>query len=346
MTYLFQDSFPNTRLRRLRAADWRRRLVRETTLAPADLILPLFVIDGEARRETFAALHGVHRLSVDLAVAAAAQARDLGIPAIALFPVTAEHLKDDVGSQALNPDNLICRAVRAIKRAVPGIGVMTDVALDPYTNHGHDGVLNHGEVANDATVEILARQAVLLAQAGSDIVAPSDMMDGRVGAVRRALEDAGRVDTLILSYAVKYASAFYGPFREAVGSNGLLGRQGGPAHKRSYQMDPANGREALREAALDVSEGADLLMVKPAGTSLDIIYSLAQTTPVPIVGYQVSGEYAALAAAAAAGALDWASALLESLLVVKRAGARAIVTYGALDAARALNAGRLALEAP
>ncbi|MDX2145515.1 MAG: porphobilinogen synthase [Rhodospirillaceae bacterium] len=346
MTYLFQDSFPNTRLRRLRAADWRRRLVRETALASADLILPLFVIDGHARRETIAALPGVHRLSVDLAVAAAAQARDLGIPAVALFPVVAEHLKDSVGSQALDPDNLICRAVRAIKRAVPGIGIMTDVALDPYTSHGHDGVLDHGDVANDATVEILARQAVLLAQAGSDIVAPSDMMDGRVGAVRRALEAAGRADTLILSYAVKYASAFYGPFRQAVGSGGLLGRQGGPAHKRSYQMDPANGREALREAALDVAEGADLLMVKPAGTSLDIIYSLAQTTPVPIVGYQVSGEYAGLAAAAAAGALDWASALRESLLVIKRAGARAIVTYGALDAARALNAGRLAPEAP
>jgi porphobilinogen synthase len=336
MSFIFKESFPNSRLRRLRAADWRRDLVRETHLTAADFILPLFVIEGQGRREAVATLPGVERLSIDLVVSAARDAHALGIPAVALFPAIAPELKDPTGREALNPDNLICRAVRAIKAAVPNIGVAADVALDPYTSHGHDGLIANGEIANDATVEVLARQAVLLAGAGSDIVAPSDMMDGRVAAVRAALEAAGHADTLILSYAVKYASAFYGPFRDAVGAGGLLGRHGGPAHKRTYQMDPANGREALREAALDVTEGADLLMVKPAGTSLDIIYRVSQASAVPVVGYQVSGEYAALMAAAVSGALDHRTALLESLLVIKRAGASAIVTYGALDVARAL----------
>jgi porphobilinogen synthase len=345
MTPFTAESFPSTRLRRLRAAPWRRHLVREIVLAPADLILPLFVTEGADAREPVAALPGVERLGIDTAVAVAAEAHRLGIPAVALFPAVAPELKDAAGREALNPDNLICRTVRAIKAAVPGLGVMTDVALDPYTSHGHDGILVDGEVANDATVDILVRQAVLLADAGSDIVAPSDMMDGRIGAIRRGLEAAGHVHTIILSYAVKYASAFYGPFRAAVGSRGRLGGQGGPADKAGYQMDPANAREALREAALDVAEGADLLMVKPAGTALDIIYRLSQATAVPLVGYQVSGEYAALVAAAAAGAVDRTAALLESLIAIKRAGASAIVTYAALEAARALAARADAAEA-
>lgn len=336
MSEIFQQTYPKTRLRRLRAADWRRRLARETILTSADFILPLFLIEGEGRREDIVSLPGVQRLSIDAAVAKAREAYDLGVPAVALFPAVAPELKTATGDEALNPNNLICRAIRALKSAVPHIGVMTDVALDPYTTHGHDGVVIDGDVANDATVDILTRQAVILAQAGSDIVAPSDMMDGRVGAIRTALENAGQANTLILSYAVKYASAFYGPFRDAVGSANLLGRASGPSDKRSYQMDPANAGEALREAAMDVAEGADLLMVKPAGTSLDIIYRVAAASSVPVVGYQVSGEYAALMAGAKAGALNWADALLESLLVIKRAGARAIITYGALDAARAL----------
>jgi porphobilinogen synthase len=334
MTHLAPESFPQIRLRRLRAADWRRRLVRETVLTPADFILPLFIVEGEGRREPVKALPGVARLSIDQAVAAAQEAADLNIPTVALFPSVDAALKDASGSQALDPDNLICRAVCAIKSAVPDLGVMTDVALDPYTDHGHDGLIVGGEIANDATVDMLARQAVLLARAGSDIVAPSDMMDGRVGAVRAALEQAGHADTLILSYAVKYASAFYGPFREAVGSRARLGHGGGPAHKHSYQMDPANSHEALREAMMDVNEGADLLMVKPAGTSLDIIYRLSQAVRTPVLGYQVSGEYAALMAAAEAGALDRRAALMESLTAIKRSGATAIVTYGALEAAR------------
>ena len=336
MSVIFQQTYPKTRLRRLRATDWRRRLVCETKLTPADLILPIFLIEGEDRREDIASLPGVQRLSVDAAVAVAQEAYGLGIPAITLFPSVAPELKSATGDEALNPDNLICRAIRALKISVPHIGIMTDVALDPYTTHGHDGVVIGGDVANDATVDILSRQAVILAKAGSDIVAPSDMMDGRVGAIRTALENAGHTNTLILSYAIKYASAFYGPFRDAVGSANLLGRGSGPSNKRSYQMDPANADEALREAAMDVAEGADLLMVKPAGTSLDIICRVALASSVPVVGYQVSGEYAALIAGANAGALNRIDALLESLLVIKRAGARAIITYGALEVSRAL----------
>ena len=339
MNAIMTGRFPAARPRRLRAAAWRRSLVRETLLTPADLILPIFVIDGHDIAQPVPAMPGVQRLSIDRAVILARTAAAAGIPALAIFPVVDPRLKDAGGREALNPDNLVCRAVRALKAAVPNIGLITDVALDPYTTHGHDGLIADGDVANDSTVAVLARQAVLLADAGSDIVAPSDMMDGRVGAVRTALEQAGHVNTLILSYAVKFASAFYGPFRGAVGFLGRLGEHGGPAHKRTYQMDVANADESLREAALDIAEGADMLMVKPAGTSLDIIARLRAAFPVPIFGYQVSGEYAALAAAADLGVVDRDEAILESLTVIKRAGATAIFTYAALDAARQLSGG-------
>lgn len=341
MSFVFKGQYPATRPRRLRATEWRRRLTREHALAVDDLILPLFVIEGTGRTEPVASLPGVERLTIDRAVERAAEAAALGIPAVALFPAIDPALKNATGSEALNPDNLVCRAVRAIKATVPDLGVIADVALDPYTDHGHDGVLADGDVANDATVEILAKQALVLTAAGTDIVAPSDMMDGRVGAVRRALEGAGYTNTLILSYAVKYASAFYGPFRDAVGSRGRLGAGGdSPANKRTYQMDIANSDEALREAALDEGEGADLLMVKPAGTSLDIIARVRGATALPVLAYQVSGEYAALMIAAERGILDRDAALLESLTVIKRAGAAAIFTYGAIDAARLIAGGR------
>jgi porphobilinogen synthase len=336
VTHLPHAEFPWTRLRRTRAADWRRRLTRETVLRPEHLILPVFIKDGDGPAEPISALPGVERLTLAGAVRRAAEARDAGVSAVALFPAVDPALKDARGSEALNPDNLVCRAIRAIKAHVADLGVIADVALDPYTDHGHDGLIVAGSVANDPTVEVLARQAVILADAGCDVVAPSDMMDGRVGAIRRALEAAGHVDTMILSYAVKYASAFYGPFRAAVGSRGRLGTAGGPPHKRSYQMDIANADEALREAALDIGEGADLLMVKPAGTSLDIIAALKREVRVPVIGYQVSGEYAALMAAAERGAVDAAEAFLESLMVIRRAGAAAIFTYAALDVARAI----------
>lgn len=339
MSFVPRGQFPNTRLRRLRAADWRRRLVRETALQPSDLIQPLFVIEGDNTATPVSAMPGIYRLTIDRAVVAATEARDAGVPAIAIFPAIDARLKNSRGSEALNPDGLVCRAVRAIKRAVPDLGVITDVALDPYTNHGHDGVVANGDVANDATVEILAHQAVILAAAGSDVVAPSDMMDGRVGAVRRALDAAGHTNTMILSYAVKFASAFYGPFRDAVGSRGRLGASGGPVDKRTYQMDVANRDEALREAGFDVDEGADLLMVKPAGTALDIISDLRRAFALPVVGYQVSGEYAAIAAAAALGAFDRTQALHESLTVIKRAGAAAVITYAATEMAKVLRQG-------
>ncbi|MBM3514453.1 MAG: porphobilinogen synthase [Alphaproteobacteria bacterium] len=344
MSFIPRGRFPTTRLRRLRSAPWRRALVREIVLQPADLIQPMFVVEGTQTAAPIAAMPGVSRLTIDLAVSAAQEARDAGIPAIALFPAVETLLKDATGSEALNPDSLVCRAVRAIKGAVPDIGVITDVALDPYTSHGHDGIVDGGDVANDATVAVLARQAVLLAAAGSDVVAPSDMMDGRIGAVRRALDAAGHADTMVLSYAVKYASAFYGPFRDAVGSRGRLGAGGGPADKRTYQMDIANRDEALREASFDVEEGADLLMVKPAGTSLDIISDLKRAYALPIVGYQVSGEYAAIAAAAALGAFDRVTAMRESLTVIKRAGASAVISYAATEVARTLTADVVAVR--
>ncbi|MCP5433543.1 MAG: porphobilinogen synthase [Alphaproteobacteria bacterium] len=326
--------FPQTRLRRLRRTPWVRALVAESRLAPADLIWPLFVIEGKSEKEPISSMPGVERLSVDLAVAAAREARDLGIPCLALFPNTPRERRTPRGEEALNPENLVCRAVRAIKEAVPEIGILCDVALDPYTSHGHDGLLSEdGRILNDETVEVLIAQALVEAEAGCDIVAPSDMMDGRVGAIRGALEGNGHKDVLIMSYAAKYASAFYGPFREAVGSGGLL-----KGDKRTYQMDPANGDEALREVALDLAEGADMVMVKPGLPYLDILRRVKEASGAPTFAYQVSGEYAMIEIAARAGAFDRDKAMLESLLAFKRAGADGILTYFARDAARLLSA--------
>jgi porphobilinogen synthase len=318
-------------MRRLRRHDWSRRLVAESQLSAADFIWPLFVIDGQNRREKVATMPGVERLSVDLIAGAAEEAAGLGIPVIALFPNTDPSLKTDDGREALNADNLVCRAVRAIKKAVPEIGVLCDVALDPYTSHGHDGILIDDYVANDESVEVLVRQALVQADAGCDIIAPSDMMDGRVGAIRAALEENGFRDTLIMAYAAKYASAFYGPFRDAVGSAKAL-----TGDKRTYQMDPANGDEALREIALDLAEGADMIMVKPGMPYLDIVRRAKETFGVPTFAYQVSGEYAMLKAAAERGFLDHDRVILESLIAFKRAGASGILTYFARDAARLL----------
>jgi porphobilinogen synthase len=323
--------FPATRMRRNRRAAWSRSLVRETTLASADLIWPMFLIVGRNLRTPVASMPGVERLSIDLAVKAAEEARALGIPAIAVFPNTEPALRDEAASEAINPGNLVCRAVRAIKQAVPEIGVICDVALDPYTSHGHDGLLIDGEIDNDRTVEVLIQQALVQAEAGCDILAPSDMMDGRIGAIRAALEANGFANTQLLAYAAKYASAFYGPFRDAVGSGARL-----KGDKLTYQMDPANGDEALREVALDIAEGADIVMVKPGLPYLDIVWRVKEAFAVPTFVYQVSGEYAALAAAAERGWLDRDSAILESLIAFKRAGADAILTYFAPEAAKLL----------
>jgi len=326
-------SFPALRMRRLRRHGWSRRLVAENALTPADLIWPLFVIDGQERREPVASMPGVDRLSVDLVAEAAQEAASLGIPVVALFPQTDPRLKTPEGREALNPDNLVCRAVRAIKQAAPDIGVLCDVALDPYTDHGHDGVLANGYVTNDETVDILVRQALVQVEAGCDIIAPSDMMDGRIGAIRTALEAAGHKNTLIMAYAAKYASAFYGPFRDAVGSaKALVG------DKRTYQMDPANGDEALREVALDLAEGADMVMVKPGMPYLDLVQRVKAEFKVPTFAYQVSGEYAMLTAAIQNGWLERDRVVLESLLAFKRAGASGILTYFARDAAMLLRA--------
>src|ERR1700744_1996805 len=326
-------SFPAIRMRRVRRYDWSRRLVAESALTAADFIWPLFVIDGQNRRQPVASMPGVDRLSVDLAVEAAKEARGLGIPVIALFPNTDPDLKTEDGREATNDNNLVCRAVRAIKKAVPEIGVLCDVALDPYTSHGHDGVLIDSYVANDETLDILVKQALVQAEAGCDIIAPSDMMDGRVGAIRTALEENGFRNTLIMAYAAKYASAFYGPFRDAVGSAKSL-----TGDKRTYQMDPANGDEALREVALDLSEGADMVMVKPGMPYLDLLWRVKDEFGVPTFAYQVSGEYAMLSAAFEKNWLERARAILEALTAFKRAGASGILTYFALDAARLLKA--------
>ena len=326
-----QPGYPATRLRRNRRADWSRRLVRETTLTPDDLIWPIFVIEGTGQRSAIEAMPGVERLSIDLAVKAAEDAATLGLPAIALFPNTDPALRDETASQAFNPGNLVCRAVRAIKAAVPEIGIICDVALDPYTSHGHDGLLVDGEVDNDKTIEALVTQALVQAEAGCDILAPSDMMDGRIGAIRAALEDNGFPQTQILSYAAKYASALYGPFRDAVGSGMQL-----RGHKKTYQMDPANGDEALREVALDVAEGADMVMVKPGLAYLDIVWRVKEAFKLPTFVYQTSGEYAMLAAACERGWLDRDRAVLESLMACKRAGADAVFTYFAPEVARRL----------
>ena len=327
-------AYPAVRLRRNRFDSWTRRLVAENALTVDDLIWPIFVREGSGVREPVASMPGVERLSIDLAVAAAEEARALGIPAIALFPVTPPERKDEEGTESTNPENLMCRAARAIKTAVPEIGLVGDVALDPYTSHGHDGVIRNGYVANDETVAVLCRQAVVQAEAGIDVIAPSDMMDGRVGAIRAALDAAGFIHTRIMAYAAKYASAFYGPFREAVGSGSAL-----KGDKKTYQMDPANTDEALREVALDLAEGADMVMVKPGLPYLDILRRVRETFHVPTFAYQVSGEYAMLAGAAERGWLDGERAMMESLLAFKRAGANGVLTYFAPVAARLLRRG-------
>ncbi|MFN3075616.1 MAG: porphobilinogen synthase [Alphaproteobacteria bacterium] len=321
--------FPRTRLRRTRQAEWSRRIVAESYLSVDDLIWPVFVLEGQNLRQDIPSMPGVQRLSIDLLLQELAEACRLGLPAVAVFPSVAPALKTVDCREAVNPDNLVCRAVRAIKGAFPNLGVICDVALDPYNSLGHDGLVIDGEVVNDRTVAVLCRQAVVQAAAGCDIVAPSDMMDGRVGSIRDALDSAGFSRVMILSYAAKYASGFYGPFRDAVGSSGSL-----KSDKKSYQMDFANSDESLREVALDLEEGADMVMVKPGLPYLDILRRVKDTFSVPTLVYQVSGEYAMLKAAAASGWLDFDSTLWESLLAFKRAGADAILTYAALDVAR------------
>ncbi|RIV76005.1 porphobilinogen synthase [Pelagerythrobacter aerophilus] len=328
-------SYPNLRLRRARASAWSRALYRENVLTPADLIWPLFVTDGKEVEEPVASLPGVSRWSVDGIAARAKEAVRLGIPCLALFPNTQPGRRSDDGAEALNPDNLMCRAIKAIKDACGSdIGVLTDVALDPYTSHGQDGLIDEaGYVVNDDTVAVLVDQALNQAEAGADVIAPSDMMDGRVKAIRMALEMGGHHNVQIMSYAAKYASAFYGPFRDAVGSGGLL-----KGDKRSYQMDPANGEEALREVALDLAEGADSVMVKPGLPYLDIVRRVKERFEVPVFAYQVSGEYAMIEAAAAAGAGDRDALVLETLTAFKRAGCSGVLTYHAAHAARLLGA--------
>ena len=324
--------FPALRMRRTRSSGWSRALVAETSLAPAHLIWPLFVTEGQGVEDPIAALPGVSRWSVDKIVERARDARGAGIGCLALFPNTPHALRTDDGREALNPDNLMCRAIRAIKDAVPDIGVLTDVALDPYTAHGHDGLVDaSGYVLNDSTSAILVEQALNQAVAGADIIAPSDMMDGRVGAIRAALEGAGHANVQIMAYAAKYASAFYGPFRDAVGSRGLL-----KGDKKTYQMDPANAEEALREVALDLAEGADSVMVKPGLPYLDIVRRVKERFAVPVFAYQVSGEYAMIEAAAAVGAGDRDALVLETLLAFRRAGCSGVLSYHALHAARLL----------
>ena len=315
--------FPATRLRRLRRSPALRALVAENSLSAADLIWPLFVIEGNDKVEDISAMPGVQRHSIDRLVGEAEKARQLGIPALALFPRIEAGLKDSEGSLATDPDNLVCRAVRAVKQAVPELVIICDVALDPYTDHGHDGLLRDGVIVNDATVEVLVQQALTLAAAGCDVIAPSDMMDGRVGAIRSGLDAAGFAEVSILSYAVKYASAFYGPFREAVGAGSQLGGDG----KKTYQMNPANAEEGLREVGLDLAEGADMVMVKPGLPYLDVIRLVRSQYAVPCMAYQVSGEYAMLMAAIENGWLDRDRVILESLIAFKRAGASAVLTY-------------------
>ena len=322
------------RLRRNRRAEWARRMVRENVLTTDDLIWPLFVTDGTRLRTPVPSMPGVERLSIDEAVRAVERAAKLTIPCVALFPYTDPALRDDDGSEALNPDNLVCRAIRAIKKELPEIGVLCDVALDPYTSHGHDGLLSEGVILNDETVAVLVRQALVQADAGCDVIAPSDMMDGRVGAIRSGLDEAGFGDVQIMAYAAKYASVFYGPFRDAVGSKATL-----TGDKRTYQMDPANSDEALREVELDIAEGADMVMVKPGLPYLDILHRVKATFGMPTFAYQVSGEYAMIAAAAANGWLDGDKAVMESLLAFKRAGADGVLTYFAQQVAEKLKKG-------
>jgi porphobilinogen synthase len=323
--------YPSVRMRRTRRTAWSRRMVAEHQLTVDDLIWPIFIIDGHNKREPIAAMPGVERVSVDLAAREAERAASLGIPAVATFPNVDMALRDVTGSNIVDPNNLINRATRAIKKAVPEIGVITDAALDPFTSHGHDGILREGVIVNDETVAQIARAAVLQAAAGADIIAPSDMMDGRIGAIRKALDAGGFEDVAIMSYATKYASAFYGPYREAIGTKGVL--QG---DKKTYYIDPANTDEALREVELDIAEGADMVMVKPGMPYLDVVRRVKDTFGMPTFAYQVSGEYSMLMAAAAHGWLDGDKVMLESLLAFKRAGADGILTYFAPAAAKIL----------
>jgi porphobilinogen synthase len=327
------QTFPSTRLRRLRRTAWSRALHAETRLAPSDFIWAVVIREGDNSREPVVSMPGVDRLSVDQAVAAAREAKSLGIPALALFPFTSAKDRSADARLAFDPNNLMCRAARAIKDAVPEIGLMADVALDPYTDHGHDGFLEDGEIVNDRTVEALVRQSIVEAKAGFDIIAPSDMMDGRVGAIRKGLDAEGLYDVQIMSYAAKYASCFYGPYRDAIGSSGVL-----KGDKRTYQMDPANSDEALREVAMDIAEGADSVMVKPAGAYLDIIRRVKDAFRMPTFAFQVSGEYAMIMAAAERGWIDGDRAALESLTAIRRAGADGVITYFAPRAVRLLGA--------
>jgi porphobilinogen synthase len=327
--------YPNVRLRRTRATAWSRALHREVLVTPADLIWPLFVTDGHGIEDPIGSLPGVSRWSVDLVAQRAKEAAAAGIPCIALFPNTQPERRSEDGAEALNPDNLMCRAIKAIKDACgESLGVLTDVALDPYTSHGQDGLIDdEGYVLNDATVDVLVGQSLNQAAAGADIIAPSDMMDGRIGSIREALEEGGHINVQIMAYAAKYASAFYGPFRDAVGSRGLL-----KGNKKTYQMDPGNAEEALREVELDIAEGADSVMVKPGLPYLDIALRVKEAFQVPVFAYQVSGEYAMIEAAAAVGAGDRDALVLETLLAFKRAGCSGVLTYHALHAARLMGA--------
>ena len=327
-------AFPRVRMRRNRRAGWVRELVRENRLAASDLIWPAFVVEGTKVRQPVPSMPGVERLSIDLLVEEATEAKHLGIPAIAVFPQVDDKLKTPDAREALNPGNLVCRAVRALKKTHPDLGVICDVALDPFNSDGHDGLVRDGRILNDETVAVLCRQAVVQSEAGCDVAAPSDMMDGRIGAIRAALDSAGFQDVNVLAYAAKYASAFYGPFRDAVGSSGAL-----KGDKKTYQMDPANTDEALREVALDIAEGADMVMVKPGLPYLDVLWRVKEKFGMPTFVYNVSGEYAMLKAAGQNGWIDAERAMLETLTAFKRAGADAILTYHALEAARLL-AGR------
>ncbi|EMI18336.1 delta-aminolevulinic acid dehydratase [Rhodopirellula maiorica SM1] len=334
MSHFTRGNYPSTRLRRVRRHDWSRRLVAENQLSVDDLIWPIFVFDGEGR-QPIESLPGVDRLGQDQIAEAVQTACSLGIPAIAIFPATPSELKTPDAAEAVNPDNLVCRTVRKIKQeAGDSLGVICDVALDPYSSHGQDGLVRDSYVINDETVEVLCQQALVQADAGCDIIAPSDMMDGRIGAIRGALENAGKTNVQIMSYAAKYASSFYGPFRDAVGSSGNLGK----ASKSTYQQSPGQSDEALHEVALDLAEGADTVMVKPGMPYLDIVYRVKSTFGVPTFAYQVSGEYAMLSAAANHGWLDRDKVILESLLAFKRAGADGVLTYFAVEAARLLHA--------
>jgi porphobilinogen synthase len=327
--------FPNHRPRRMRRDDWSRRLMQENSVSASDLIYPVFLLEGSGKSEAVASMPGVNRLSLDLLMPVAQECVDLGIPVLALFPVIDASLKTPDGKEAFNPNGLIPNAVRELKKHFPNLGIMTDVALDPYTSHGQDGVLDEqGRILNDETTAILVKQAIAQAQAGVDIVAPSDMMDGRIGKIREALEEHNLIHTRIMAYSAKYASAFYGPFRDAVGSAKNLGK----ADKKTYQMDCANGDEALREVALDINEGADMVMVKPGMPYLDIVRRVREAFDYPTYAYQVSGEYAMIKAAAQNGWLDHDAVMMESLLAFKRAGADGVLTYFALEAARLVKA--------